>query len=368
MLFYYIMNSDNSMEQKIKNFTQLHFIIGKSIVGDDIKGIILLLFQKFLQITPENFNCNLELSHSYAINKTIMKNAHIRECINCEIVLKYVHCHACICNNTPHKEAKINNNLKRGIVNFFVKQDIDNTFIYTKIHIVRINNINNLKPGQLTYNNNNMANKINLCSDIASNIEHSDQIFSLANSGNLKMNTTKNALQSIKQINDIISHINTVMKKPQEMMLIEHVTTDTPSQEAIKLANIIRKEYKNNKLYIVPNFPLQINNNMTGGNNTPITTPSLPVDLTIVTDKLKSNVSDITKNISNNAIKLSTDTINKIESSISDTSKKALETITDKTNNALDNLKDKFVTIFGKKVSLVPVSKNIDAVVDASKI
>jgi hypothetical protein len=240
----------------INELSNLSFVIGDNILGDDVHAIILSLMEEFNKIAAMDLKHNLELSQYYIVEKNLMNHESLSQCDNCEIVLRYVDTTICVRNSHIGKEGDtyyhVENNrqkngvkcsISRGLVRFYIKQKYGDVFKYTKIRVVRIQMVETLRPFiDVFYQNNDEINNLEEAANIAICKGQSYAISSIALKGNLQSNLPDDIMCVTKTINNIINETKKASAKSQlNRINNQRMLSKVPNQYAVNAANTIAK-------------------------------------------------------------------------------------------------------------------------------
>jgi hypothetical protein len=238
----------------VSELSDLSFVVGDNMLGDDVRAIIMSLIDEFNHIATNDLKHNYEISQFYAVDKGFTEKGLLDKCDNCEIVLKYIDSTICLTNgmavshfkkinnqftNKPVLQNQTDCEISRGLIRFYIKQQIGNTYTYTKINIVKVKTIQSFEPFlHMPYQNNEMnkdlENKINIAISKGQSEIISDKAFNseLADTKSYELETT------IKIINSILKEIKKAAIQPQ---LSEMRQFDFPTQSAVDLSQVIAK-------------------------------------------------------------------------------------------------------------------------------
>lgn len=222
-----------------EEISNLCFVVGNKVLGDDISAVIMSLVDEFNVIAQHDLKHDLELSQSYAVIKKSDEEG-IMECGNCEIVLKYVDTTICIKNgrivSTKEDESKeIDCDVSHGVVRFYIKQKENNTYKYTPIRIVRIQVVKSLNYfTEALYQNNEEISKLE---------EATKAALSVGQSQIIKQNIQKGgSSDATKMVNQLIENAKNASVSSQfKNTSSEQVMPDVPSLDMVHTANAVAK-------------------------------------------------------------------------------------------------------------------------------
>lgn len=390
----------------IDHLSNLSFVIGDNVLGDDVHAVILSLIEEFNRIATIDLKHNLELSQYYAVGSGLTNKEGILVCENCEIVLKYIDTTVCITNgrvlqhviedgdkyyhvNKMGDKTLIKCVISRGLIRFYLKQKDGNNFKYMKIDTVNVQKVDSLHPFFDTiYQNSDEINKLENASDVAINKGQSDAILSISKNGHLETNTPNEIMHTTKTVNNIITEAkNAVIQSQLRKMNNQRIISTIPTQSAVNAANTVAKSIlstnaakSGNMIAImVPNNEptlLQSDINVdtvsaiiddngivpktsrTGTNtmNSKIVNnrSSLAVDANVAVIPTKNVISDEKITITPASQKSTTSVTNKLAIAVKD--------IVNKTENVVDNISNKVKHLVNGNqsiASVVPISKNL---------
>lgn len=394
-----INNSKRLNPKLINELQNLVFVVGDQILDLDIHAVILTLIDKFNKISTDNdLSDNLEISKYYDVSKSLMSKEGLVECENCEIVLKYFDVPICITNvnvqpvDQTSLKKKVDCQLSRGLIKFYIKQKNGNSYQYTEIRTVKINMVNSLRPFvDMLYQNNDEIEKIGEAGSVAISKAQRDAISELVKNGKLDV--------AMEGINQTIEIINNITKETKEIVAVsqlskmngQRVLSKIPSNVAVNVSNIVSKNLmdttlaneKNLTIIMVPGnqpIPLQINPvvdtviGTIGKKETSIGFPpsnqntisskkvgsraSIAVDANLAIIPIGNMTNVETVKITPGSNKTTTSSQNKLVLLSAPTIKGTLVN----TNNAsqkVEVLENKKIIIFSNENSVVPVSQNL---------
>lgn len=388
----------------LSELSNLAFVVGNQVLGDGIHAIILSLIEEFNTINGSHAQTqlkhNLELSQYFALDQSLIGQDNITRCENCEIVLKYTATSICLTNLQANYSANnlVDSNLdcriSRGLIKFYIKQQVKNCFTYIKINVVKLNVVNSLdRYNDQHYQNSAELDKLDNTMAVALNRAQSDAIDTAATMGKTASSTSYGVSTSIDTVNKIINNTRRAFLNPQlDKLHTKHISMSYPSQHAINIANTVANTIstapssQNISVVLVPgNEPISLhtgsgNTNMIGGSISSSGTKLiaanlqsnlLPATASIVTD---ANVAIIpTKNVVADNIQVTnpmsisnklTKYYHEIKSTIHNTANNLGTTY----NNLMDNqqnLTTKAVNFFTNKPTITPVSDNLNVMTNS---
>ncbi|AQN68491.1 hypothetical protein [Saudi moumouvirus] len=275
-----------------QNFTNelsnVVFVVDDVVLGDDIHAVILSLVKQFNKISSVDIPHNLELSQYYAVGKGLMSRQGTVVCENCELVLKYNDNNVCLSNGRSVDNQNIKCDINRGVINFFIKQKKGNTFVYTKVKVVRISHDDKLESYKHTkYFDNDEIEKINEAGNIAINRGQSDVILSNAKGGELESKNPTEILDSTNNVEYIIDESKKASLAPLvARMNNARVTSNVPTQSAVDAANTVASHLAKTKAVNTKDLSAVL---VPGKNAILLNNTVLPVDANI--DETKGTVS-----------------------------------------------------------------------------
>lgn len=251
----------------VDELSNLAFVIGDQVLGDDVHAVILSLIEEFNRVAANDLKHNLELSQYYAVGKGLMNRGGVVQCDNCELVLKYTDISICLINGRVRQHvikkdreyygnSEINNerteidcDISRGLVRFYIKQRIGDSFKYNKIHVVKLNMSGTLEPFMnALYQNNEEIAKLDEAISIALSKGQSDAILSSANSGRLEVMSPQDIKTSTTSVNTLISQAKKASINSQlDKMSNQRIMASFPTQPAVNSANTVANIIMNNK-------------------------------------------------------------------------------------------------------------------------
>ena len=287
----------------VNELSNLSFVVGNNILGDDVHAVILSLVEEFNRIAINNLKHNLELSQYYAVGKGLMAESGMIYCENCEIVLKYIDTTVCLSqgrarlhvskdDNIPHHNNKVDCNASRGIVRFYVKQKEGSTYKYTNIHTVRVLHGKTLQPYIHTlYQDNDEISKLEDATNIAINRGQSGAILESAASGNLQANNASAVACAIHTVNNIVAETKkAAMPSQLTKMTNGRILTMVPNQTAINSAQIVAKNIMNTNTAKEKNLTAII---VPGNEPIPIQADPMVKTIPAMVDATGTKISDI---------------------------------------------------------------------------
>ncbi|AGD92618.1 hypothetical protein LBA_00700 [Megavirus lba] len=228
----------SKLSQELSN---LIFVVDDTVLGDDTHAVILSLIKQFNKIAELNIPHNIEISQYYAVGRGLMSRQGTLICENCELVLTYIDNDICL---TDPKYTKMNNiqcDVKRGSIGFFIKQKKDDTYIYTKINVVRLISGDKIESfSNPIYFDNEEINRINKSTNVAINRGQSDAILSSAKGGALESNNVYDISDATNNVEYIVNETKKASLSPQiSKMNNTRVSSNVPSQSTVNAANTV---------------------------------------------------------------------------------------------------------------------------------
>ena len=371
----------------VNQLSNLAFVVGDQVLGDDINATILSLIEEFNRIATINLKHNLELLQYYAVGRNLMTG--VSQCENCEIVLRYIDNTICLSNSWPRSGygTDFDCSVSQGMIRFYIRQRNGDMYKYTNINVVKINIVNSLDPFMnRVYQNNDEMIKLNDSIGIALSKGQSDAMLESAKSGRLEVSTPSDIKHSTSAANTIFSRAKKASGKSQLNKLTnQRALSLVPSQTAINSANIVANSIMKTKsandlsaILIPGNDPIAINTNnsiqtvsgIIGGNGINISNNDKSTSITSNTSTtLNTNVNNRasiavdanlavipSKEIVNDKnIKIAP---NNISSYINDLKNQA-ENIYEDVSKEAQSLSDKVINFFTGKTTITPVSENL---------
>lgn len=262
-------------------FQNLVFVVDDNILGDDAEAIILSLVDEFNKIAETNLVHNIELSQYYDATSALPKNGNIFQCENCEIVLKYIDTTICLTNSRVRRHInnddanpndpsniEIDCNASRGLVQFYIKQKLADTYKYRKIQVVKILRHENLLPFLNTiYQNNDEFAKLNDAANVAI------AKWQTKNLSQSRVDPEKIKTCPIEYVNNIINDTKQATTNAQISKInISRFFPNMPTISMVNTANSVAKNISTitkNKLVaiLVPgNEAIPVQSNLSTGN------------------------------------------------------------------------------------------------------
>uniref|UniRef100_A0A6G6ABU4 Uncharacterized protein n=1 Tax=Borely moumouvirus TaxID=2712067 RepID=A0A6G6ABU4_9VIRU len=280
------------LDQNLVNeLSNVVFIVDDVVLGDDVHAVILSLIKQFNKISSSDIPHNLELSQYYAVGKGLMSRQGTIVCENCELVLKYNDNNVCLSNGKSVDDRNIKCDINRGVINFFIKQKKGNTFVYTKIKVVRIVHDDKLESYSRTkYFDNDEIEKLNEAGSIAINRGQSDAILSNAKGGDLESKNPTEILDSTNNVEYIIDESKKASIAPLvSRMNNTRVTSSVPTQSAVDAANTVASHLAKTKAVNTKDLSAVL---VPGKNALLLNDKVIPVDANIDETKGTINVND----------------------------------------------------------------------------
>jgi hypothetical protein len=240
----------------LNDLSNIVFVVGDCVLGDDIHAIILSLIEEFNQIAAGDIRHNLELSQFFIVPGNVMGKEGIAAPENSEIVLKYIDSTIVMSNSKSKKSLSENGggsrasqdidcNVSRGLIRFFVKQKQSgsNCCVYTRIRVARIHVLETLDYFiDPLYQDNEEIRKIEQANNVAISKGQTGAIVAIANSGSLSAPTSNDVQESTKTINEILGEAKEASAKSQlSKMSSSRVMSKVPSQTSVDTANTVAK-------------------------------------------------------------------------------------------------------------------------------
>ncbi|ANB50773.1 hypothetical protein [Powai lake megavirus] len=231
-------NMSSKLSQELSN---LIFVVDNTVLGDDTHAVVLSLIKQFNKIAELNIPHNIEISQYYAVGRGLMSRQGTLICENCELVLTYVDNDICL---TDPKYTSMNNiqcDVKRGSIGFFIKQKKGDTYVYTKINVVRLISGDKIESfSNPIYFDNEEINKINKSTNVAINRGQSDAILSSAKGGALESKNVYDISDATNNVEYIVNETKKASLSPQiSKMNYTRVSSNTPSQSTVDAANAV---------------------------------------------------------------------------------------------------------------------------------
>ncbi|XWV25932.1 hypothetical protein QJ857_gp1148 [Tupanvirus soda lake] len=409
----------------IEQLSNLSFVVGDNVLGDDVHAVILSLVEEFNRIAATDLKHNLELSQYYAVGKGLTNKEGVLVCENCEIVLKYVDTTVCISNgrvrqhisevdgkhyhtNKLGERTEVDCTISRGLVRFYLKQKDGNTYRYTRIRVVNVQNVESLQSFiDAVYQNNDEISKLEEAGNVAISKGQTDAILSTSQSGQLEANTPEEIMCATRTVNNIITEAkNAVVQSQLSKMNNQRVVSTVPTQSAVNAANTVANTImktnaansKNMTAIMVPNnepTPLQADTNVESvpavinskgisarapksGTNTMNSRvinnrSSLAVDANVAVIPTRNVAVDKNINVTQPSAKSDTSVTNKlvgVAKNVVNKTEDVVEAVADKTGQVVSDVTNKFKDFFNKTfdqtntttttpASVVPVSQNL---------
>lgn len=243
----------------LNELSKLVFVVDDKVLGDEIHAIICSLIEEFNRIASIKLNHNLEISQYHAVEKGLASKNGINTCQNCEIVLKYFDLTVCVSNGkvygenfnkendkyyyTGNPNEKIECTVSRGLVRFYIRQKIGETYKYTRILVVKlVDETHSELYTEMLYLDTDELEKIHEITSIAVNKAQSDIISKKAEAGQLSVSTPEKIESTVKTINEIIAETKKQSITPQlNKISSKKVLSNKPSQAAVDAANTVSK-------------------------------------------------------------------------------------------------------------------------------
>lgn len=224
------------------------FVVGDQILDNGGHAVILSLVEKFNRIADGDLADGLEISKYYDLGK-IMDKIGPDQCENCEIVLKYYDVPICLSNinmqgiDDKSDKNKVNCQVSKGLIKFYVKQKNGNCYYYTDINIAKMDMVNSLQQFTSSiYHNMDEIDKIGNATIIAITIAQTDSISKMVNNGEINIDTFNGITNTIQLINNISTEIKNIASKSQLLKMDQRrILSEIPNQLSINIANIISK-------------------------------------------------------------------------------------------------------------------------------
>ncbi len=402
----------------INNFSNLAFVVGNNVLGDDAHAVIASLIEEFNKIAALDLKHNPEISQYYSVGNGLTSKNGTLICENCEIVLKYADATVCVTNGKAESGNKnnVDCHVSRGSIRFYIKQKEGDVYKYTKIRVVNVQKMNSLQPHfDNMYQNTEEFDNLGDAGAIALSRGQTEAILSTSKSGKLNVTNPDELSNTTRVVNDIVTESkNAVVESQLDKMNTQRILSAVPSQNAVNAANTVANTIMNTNVakstglttVMIPNnepIPLSVNNSVNvvpatissdgiitkavGGTNTMNSTiinnrSSLAIDakLAVVpTDAVIDNKNiDIIPNnsslsaVSNKLIAASKDFYNKTGDLIGDIFDKANKTLSDTANKVGDIfVKKPELSIQNNstsaKATVVPVSQNMSVLTSLPK-
>ncbi|XWV24689.1 hypothetical protein QJ856_gp1094 [Tupanvirus deep ocean] len=406
----------------IEQLSNLSFVVGDNVLGDDVHAVILSLVEEFNRIAATDLKHNLELSQYYAVGKGLTNKEGILVCENCEIVLKYVDTTVCITNgrvrqhisedagkyyhtNKLGERSEVDCTISRGLVRFYLKQKDGNSYRYTRIRVVNVQSVESLQPFMdAVYQNNDEISKLEEAGNVAISKGQSDAILSTSQSGQLEANTPDEIMCATKTVNNIITEAkNAVVQSQLSKMNNQRVVSTIPTQSAVNAANTVANTImktnaansKNVTAVMVPSnepMPLQADTNVEtvpavinskgisarasgAGTNTMNSRvinnrSSLAVDANVAVIPAKNVVADKNVNVTQPSTKSTTSVTNKlagVAKNVVNKTEDVVEAVADKTGQVVSDVANKFKDFFNKTFDQTNTTTSTSSVVPVSQ-
>lgn len=239
----------------LEQLSVLVFVVGDTVLGEDIRSIIFSLMQQFRHFS-NRLQCHLEISQRYIVNKKISEESESYD--NCEIVLKYVD--DIVCATSAHEriyigrdgnqltdEKLVDCQLRSGSISFYIKQKMDDIYKYTLVRIVRLMPPDSPLP---YYQNSDTVRKTNNVSSMAASQGQTYAILSSAAANKLPTSNVEDIISSIKVVNDIIDGTKNATTQLQlQKMSSQNVISTIPTQAAVDATQTVAKTLAEIPLY-----------------------------------------------------------------------------------------------------------------------
>ena len=301
-----------------KEISNLCFVVGNKILGDDTNAIIMSLVNEFNVIAQHNLKHNLELAQNYAVDdnsNSNNSNKNVMICGNCEIILRYIDTTICIkdgriISTDENGSKEIECSVSHGMVKFFIRQKDGDVYKYLPIHIVRVHMGKTLDDfSQELYQDNEQIKKIE---------EATKAALAVGQSQAMKRNIQKGGLNNATDfVDNIIDNAkNASIDSQFENINVDHVMPDAPTQEMIDSANTVAnfisktdsgEKYKLKTVVVPGNKPIPLSDKSTSEtaiinkhgitlkndipNETPFKRANIPVDANVVVLPTEHNTS-----------------------------------------------------------------------------
>lgn len=248
----------------IEKLSNLAFVVGDNILGDDAHAVILCLIKEFDRISDLNIKHNLELSQYYALGKALTSQRGLSVCENCEIVLRYVDTTVCISDGRVRKhvseedgkyyhtskfgeKTQIDCTINRGVVRLYIKQKDGNMYKYTRIRVVSMEIVDSLnKFYNAIYQDDDEIRKLEDASSIAMSKGQTGAYSSSSKRGRLETITSQDIENATNTINDIVDQTkNSVFGAQLGKITNQRGISTVPNQTSVNAANTVAKSIMN---------------------------------------------------------------------------------------------------------------------------
>lgn len=248
----------------INELSNLYFVVGDVLLGEDVNSIIYSLVKEFNKIAINDLRHNLEISQYYAMECGIVGEEGIYRCENCEIVLKYTDTIVCLSQARPQQHIKQEENkyyyvfgpdekkdctVSRGLIKFFIKQKNGDVYNYTRINIVKVENAQNLHSFMYTfYQNTDVINRLENIVAVAINKAQSEVILSNIARNKMTTDTNENASCAIETLDSIIDRTKNAAVESQFSEINKDFLSNVPTESDINVANVVAKNIMRTKI------------------------------------------------------------------------------------------------------------------------